>query len=544
LDPRDPELQRYASAATGQGNLGRLGCRSAGSLGQMSDERSGEAAPPGEDSWQPPDVSEQMRVRMAKAERLREAGVEPYPVGYPRTNTIAEVRLKYPDLPPDTATSEQVGVAGRVMLYRTGGKLCFATIRDGTGEIQVMISRDRVGDAALAAWKSDVDLGDHIGITGEVITSRSGELSVLAESFAITAKSLRPLPDKHAGLSDPQSRVRMRYVDLIVNPEARRLAELRASVTRAIREELHREGFIEAETPMLQTLHGGANARPFVTHINAYDMQLYLRIALELYLKRLMVGGLEKVYEIGRNFRNEGVDATHNPEFTMLEAYQAYGDYSSIGALTRNLIVGAAQAGLGSTIVRRPDGSEHDIGGEWQSVSVHDAVSAALGEKITPDTGEDQLRGLARQAGVAVEPSWNAGQVLLELYEHLVEARTVLPTFYRDFPVEVAPLTRAHREDPRLAEKWDLVAFGTEIGTGYSELVDPLEQRARLTAQSLLVAGGDAEAMQLDEDFLRALEYGMPPSGGMGMGLDRVLIMLTGASIRDTILFPIVRPSS
>ncbi|HEX9518648.1 MAG TPA: bifunctional lysylphosphatidylglycerol synthetase/lysine--tRNA ligase LysX [Streptosporangiaceae bacterium] len=510
----------------------------------MSDERSGEAAPPGEDSWQPPDVSEQMRVRMAKAERLREAGVEPYPVGYPRTNTIAAVRQKYPDLPPDTATSEQVGVAGRVMLYRTGGKLCFATIRDGTGEIQVMISRDRVGDAALAAWKSDVDLGDHIGVTGEVITSRSGELSVLAESFAITAKSLRPLPDKHAGLSDPQSRVRMRYVDLIVNPEARRLAELRASVTRAIREELHREGFIEAETPMLQTLYGGANARPFVTHINAYDMQLYLRIALELYLKRLMVGGLEKVYEIGRNFRNEGVDATHNPEFTMLEAYEAYGDYSSIGALTRNLIISAAQAGLGSTIVRRPDGSEHDIGGEWPSVSVHDAVSAALGEKITPDTGEDQLRGLARQAGVAVEPSWNAGQVLLELYEHLVEARTVLPTFYRDFPVEVAPLTRAHREDPRLAEKWDLVAFGTEIGTGYSELVDPLEQRARLTAQSLLAAGGDAEAMQLDEDFLRALEYGMPPSGGMGMGIDRVLIMLTGASIRDTILFPIVRPSS
>jgi len=510
----------------------------------MSDERSGEAAPPGEDSWQPPDVSEQMRVRLAKAERLREAGVEPYPVGYPRTTTIAAVRQKYPDLPPDTATGEQVGVTGRVMLSRTGGKLCFATIRDGTGEIQVMISRDRVGDAALAAWKSDVDLGDHIGVTGEVITSRSGELSVLAESFAITAKSLRPLPDKHAGLSDPQSRVRMRYVDLIVNPEARRLAELRASVTRAIREELHREGFIEAETPMLQTLHGGANARPFVTHINAYDMRLYLRIALELYLKRLMVGGLEKVYEIGRNFRNEGVDATHNPEFTMLEAYEAYGDYSSIGALTRNLITSAAQAGLGSTIVRRPDGSEHDIGGEWPSVSVHDAVSAALGEKITPDTGEDQLRGLAAQAGVAVEPSWNAGQVLLELYEHLVEARTVLPTFYRDFPVEVAPLTRAHREDPRLAEKWDLVAFGTEIGTGYSELVDPLEQRARLTAQSLLAAGGDAEAMQLDEDFLRALEYGMPPSGGMGMGIDRVLIMLTGASIRDTILFPIVRPSS
>ncbi len=496
-----------------------------------------------EDSWQPADLSEQMRVRIAKVERLRAAGVEPYPVSYPRTHAIAEVREQHQDLPPDTATGDEVGVTGRIMLYRTGGKLCFATIKDGSGEIQVMISRDRIGEDGLAAWKSDVDLGDHVGVTGEVITSRSGELSVLADSFAITAKSLRPLPDKHAGLTDPQSRVRMRYVDLIVNPEARRLAELRAAVTRAIREELHSQGFIEAETPMLQTLYGGANARPFVTHINAYDIPLYLRIALELYLKRLMVGGLEKVYELGRNFRNEGADATHNPEFTMLEAYEAYGDYTTIGALTRSLIVSAARAGLGGTVVRRPDGEEHDIGGEWPSVSVHDAVSAALGEKVTPDTGEDQLRRLADRAGIAMDPSWNAGQVLLEIYEHLVEAKTVLPTFYRDFPVEVSPLTRAHREDPRLAEKWDLVAFGTEIGTGYSELVDPVEQRARFTAQSLLAAGGDAEAMQLDEDFLRALEYGMPPAGGMGMGIDRVLIMLTGASIRETILFPIVRPS-
>jgi lysyl-tRNA synthetase, class II len=488
------------------------------------------------------DLSEQERVRLAKLERLRAAGIDPYPVGYPRTDTIAEVRARHDELPPDTATGERVGITGRVMLYRTGGKLCFATIKDGTGEIQVMISRDRTGADALAAWKSDVDLGDHIGVTGEVITSRSGELSVLADSFAITAKSLRPLPDKHAGLTDPESRVRLRYVDLIVNPQARRFAELRAAVTRAIREELHDQGFLEAETPMLQSLHGGANARPFVTHINAYDLELYLRIALELYLKRLVVGGIEKVYELGRNFRNEGADATHNPEFTMLEAYEAYGDYTTIGTLTRSLILRAAQEGVGGTVVRRKDGSEYDIGGEWRWVGVHEAVSLALGEEVTPDTGADQLRKLAGQADIPVEPSWNAGQVLLELYEHLVEARTVEPTFYRDFPVEVSPLTRAHRSDPRVAERWDLVAFGAEIGTGYSELVDPIEQRARLTAQSLLAAGGDLDAMQLDEDFLRALEYAMPPSGGMGMGLDRVLIMLTGASIRDTILFPIVRP--
>ena len=481
-------------------------------------------------------------MRLDKLDRIRAAGGDPYPVGFPRTATIAEIRAKYPDLELDTKTGQRVGVTGRVMLSRVGGKLCFATIRDGTGDIQVMISLDRVGEQALAAWKRDVDLGDHVGVEGEVITSRSGELSVLADSYAITAKALRPLPDKHAGLSDPEARVRQRYVDLIVNPDARRMAELRAAVTRSLREELHARGFLEAETPVLQVLHGGANARPFITHINAYNIDLYLRIALELYLKRLVVGGIEKVYEIGRIFRNEGADATHNPEFTMLEAYEAYGDYHTIGTLTRELIQAAARAGLGSTVVRRPDGSEHDIGGDWPWVGVHEAISAALGEEVTPDTSEDELRALSARAGVHQEPKWNRGQVVLELYEHLVEARTVTPTFYRDFPVEVSPLTRQHRSDPRLAERWDLVAFGAEIGTGYSELVDPLVQRERLTAQSLLAAGGDPEAMQLDEDFLRALEYGMPPSGGMGMGTDRLLIMLTGATIRETILFPLVRP--
>jgi lysyl-tRNA synthetase class 2 len=490
----------------------------------------------------PADLPEQMRVRLDKLNGMRASGVDPYPVGFPRTATIAEVRATHPDLGPDTATGERVGVTGRVMLSRPGGKLCFATIRDGTGDIQVMISLDRVGEQALAAWKRDVDLGDHVGVEGEVITSRSGELSVLADSFAITAKALRPLPDKHAGLNDPQARVRQRYVDLIVNPAARRMAEMRASLTRALREELHARGYLEVETPVLQVLHGGANARPFVTHSNAYDIELYLRIALELYLKRLVVGGIEKVYEIGRIFRNEGADATHNPEFTMLEAYEAYGDYNTIGTLTWELIQAAARASLGGTIVRRPDGSQHDIGGDWRQVTVHDAVSGALGEEVTPDTSEEKLRHLSEQAGIHQDPKWNRGQVLLELYEHLVEARTVAPTFYRDFPVEVSPLTRQHRCDPRLAERWDLVAFGAEIGTGYSELVDPVQQRARLTAQSLLAAGGDPEAMQLDEDFLRALEYGMPPSGGMGMGTDRLMIMLTGASIRETVLFPLVRP--
>jgi lysyl-tRNA synthetase, class II len=490
----------------------------------------------------PADLPEQMQVRLAKLDRMRAAGVDPYPVGFPRTATIAEVRAAHPDLEPDTATGARVGVTGRVILSRNSGKLCFATLRDGTGDIQAMISLNRAGEDALAAWKRDVDLGDHVGVEGEVISSRSGELSVLADSFAITAKALRPLPEKRAGLTDPEARVRQRYVDLIINPAARRMAEMRAAITRSLREELHARGYLEAETPVLQVLHGGANARPFVTSSNAYDIELYLRIALELYLKRLVVGGIEKVYEIGRIFRNEGADATHNPEFTMLEAYEAYGNYETIGTLTKELIQAAAQAALGGTVLRRQDGSEHDIGGEWPSVTVHDSVSDALGEEVTPDTGEQTLRQLAEKADIHLEPKWNRGQVLLEMYEHLVEARTVEPTFYRDFPVETAPLTREHRTDPRLAEKWDLVAFGAEIATGYSELVNPVTERARLTAQSLLAAGGDPEAMQLDEDFLRALEYGMPPSGGMGMGIDRMMIMFTGASIRETILFPLVRP--
>ena len=470
------------------------------------------------------------------------SGIDPYPVGYPRTATVAALREKYRDLPADTATGEVVGVAGRVMLSRIGGKLCFATLRDATGDIQVMISLARVGEAALAFWKRDVDLGDHVGVTGEVITSRSGELSVLADSFAITAKSLRPLPEKHKGLTDPEARVRQRYLDLIVNPSSRRLAEMRSVVTQTVRSGLLARGFLEVETPVLTGLHGGANARPFITRGNAYDSQLYLRIALELYLKRLVVGGLEAVFEIGRVFRNEGVDTTHNPEFTMLEAYQAYGDYNTMAELTQSLVEEAAVAAFGSTVITRADGSEWDIGGAWRSVTVHEAISAAAGEQITPSTEAAALRALCEKLDVPLQPSWNRGQIVLEMYERLVEEQTVEPTFYRDFPVEVSPLTRQHRSDPRLAERWDLVAFGTELGTAYSELVDPVVQRERLTAQSLLAAGGDPEAMQLDEDYLHALEHAMPPAGGMGMGIDRLMIMLTGENIRETILFPFVRP--
>jgi lysyl-tRNA synthetase class 2 len=478
---------------------------------------------------------------MEKRARLIESGVDPYPVGFPRTDTAGELRARFGDLPLDTFTGERAAVAGRVLLSRIGGKLCFATLRDGSGDIQVMISLAGVGEDALAAWKRDVDLGDHVGVVGEVITSRAGELSVLADSWTLTAKSLRPLPDKHAGLTDPEARVRQRYLDLLVNPESRRIAEMRSAVVQSVRSALVSRGFIEVETPVLTAMHGGANARPFITHYNTYNVQVYLRIALELYLKRLVVGGIEKVFEIGRNFRNEGADATHNPEFTMLEAYETYGDYNTIGEMTQSLVQGAAVAAFGSTVIRRSDGNEYDIGGTWKSMTVHEAISGALGEEVTVDTPEPRLRALCDKADVPLQPSWNAGQVVLEMYERLVEKQTVEPTFYRDFPVEVSPLTRQHRTEPRLAERWDLVAFGAEIGTGYSELVDPVVQRERLTAQSLLASGGDPEAMELDEDFLRALEYAMPPTGGMGMGIDRLMIMLTGESIRETFLFPFVR---
>jgi len=487
-------------------------------------------------------MPQQIRVRLGKRERLLESGAEPYPAGFERTATAAGLRAAYRDLPPDVSAGEVVSVAGRVMLSRTGGKLCFARLRDGTGDIQVMISRAGVGEGRLTAWKRDVDLGDHVGVTGEVVTSRSGELSVLASSWTLTAKSLRPLPEKFRGLTDAESRVRQRYVDLIVNPGARRSAELRAVVMHSIRSQLNEHGFLEVETPVLTPRHGGANARPFLTHFNAYDSRVYLRIALELYLKRLVVGGIERVYEIGRIFRNEGADTAHSPEFTMLEAYQAYGDYNTIGELTRELVQGAAVAAFGSTVIRRADGSGYDLGGDWPKVTVYDAISAVAGEEVTAGTAEAGLRKLCERLDVPVAPGWNRGQIVLEMYERLVEKRTVQPTFYRDFPVEVSPLVRQHRSDPRLAERWDLVVSGAELGTGYSELVDPVVQRARLTAQSLLKAGGDPEAMELDEDFLRALEYGMPPTGGMGMGIDRLLMTFTGESIRETLLFPFVRP--
>jgi lysyl-tRNA synthetase, class II len=488
------------------------------------------------------ELPEQMRVRREKLDRLRESGVDPYPVTFPRTATIAEIREKHAGLEPGTETGEKVGVTGRVMLVRNGGKLCFATIRDGSGDLQVMLSLAKVGQEQLDFWKREVDLGDHIGVEGEVITSRRGELSIMADRFAITSKCLRPLPEKHAGLTDPEARVRQRYVDLIVNDEARKMARIRSATVRAVRDFWHEEGYLEVETPMLQPIHGGAAARPFQTHINAYDMDLYLRIAIELYLKRLVVGGIEKVFEINRNFRNEGADSTHNPEFTMLEAYGTYLDYNDMADLTQRMYQKAVVAALDTTVVVH-DGVEIDLGlPEWPRITLYGSVSDALGEEVTPHTPIEAVRKLADARDITWDPKWGQGRLVQEIFEELIEHTLVQPTFVMDYPVETSPLTRQHREEPLLTEKWDLIGFGTELGTAYSELVDPVEQRRRLTEQSLLAAGGDPEAMQLDEDFLRALEYAMPPTGGMGAGIDRMIMAFTGKGIRETILFPLVKP--
>ncbi|MFF9165598.1 MULTISPECIES: bifunctional lysylphosphatidylglycerol synthetase/lysine--tRNA ligase LysX [unclassified Streptomyces] len=475
-------------------------------------------------------LPEQVRIRHRTLDRLRTAGTDPYPVGVPaRTHPLAEVR-----------EGEDVTVAGRIMLMRDFGGIVFVVLRDWSGDHQLALTRTGTGTAALARFRADTDIGDHITATGRAGTSDKGEATVFVTSWQLTGKCLRPLPDKRRGLADPETKVRLRYLDLVTSPAARDVVRARSTAVQALRQGLLERGFLEVETPMLQQIHGGANARPFTTHINAYDLDLYLRIAPELYLKRLCVGGMEKVFEMGRTFRNEGVSYKHNPEFTMLEAYQAYADYDVMLDLVRELIQGAATAAFGSPVARK-DGREYDISGLWPVKTVHGAISEALGEEIDAGTELAWLHLLCDRAGVPYTQDDGRGDVVLEMYERLVEERTQLPTFYKDFPTDVSPLTRQHRTDPRLAERWDLVAFGTELGTAYSELTDPVEQRRRLTEQSLLAAGGDPEAMELDEDFLDALEYAMPPTGGLGIGVDRLVMFLTGLTIRETLPFPLVR---
>ncbi|MDA2991529.1 MAG: bifunctional lysylphosphatidylglycerol synthetase/lysine--tRNA ligase LysX, partial [Actinomycetota bacterium] len=494
------------------------------------------AEPPAEQSDEDR-LPEQVRVRMAKLTALREQGVDPYPVGREPSHTIAAA------LTADDGTP--VTVSGRVLRTRDYGGVTFATLRDWSGDVQLLLDKSEI-DCSAADFAT-VDLGDLVEATGHMGVSKNGTRSVLVHSWRLLGKCLRPLPDKWKGLTDPEARVRARYVDLAINPVARGLIRARSDILHSIRQTLFDKGFLEVETPILQQIHGGANARPFQTHINAYDLDLYLRIAPELYLKRLCVGGVERVFELGRAFRNEGVDFSHNPEFTLLEAYQAHADYLVWVDGCRELIQNAATAANGSAVVMRPaatgEGLEPvDISGKWAVKTVHDAVSEALGEPIDPDTDLTTLRRLCDGAGIPYLTHWDAGAVVLELYERLVEERTEAPTFYIDFPTSVAPLTRPHRSRRGVAERWDLVAWGVELGTSYSELTDPVEQRRRLQQQSMLAAGGDPEAMELDEDFLQAMEYAMPPTGGLGVGVDRVVMLITGRSIRETLPFPLAKP--
>ena len=485
------------------------------------------------------DLPEQIAVRMAKRERLNEAS-DAYPVSVPVTTTIDAVRAENPGLEADVATGKIVGIAGRIVFLRNTGKLCFATLQAGSGErIQAMLSLDKVGEERLQEWKDLVDLGDHVFVSGEVITSKRGELSILADEWLMAAKTIRPLPNLHNDLGE-EFRVRHRYIDLIVRDRAREVVKIRSKVMQSLRRTFEEEAFLEVETPMLQTIHGGASARPFKTHSNAFDTELFLRIAPELFLKRAVVGGIDRVFEINRNFRNEGADRTHSPEFAMLEAYQAYGDYNSIADLTQKLIQNAAMDVFGTHQVVLEDGTINDLGGNWPRISMYESLSEAAGVTITPQTPMAELKKLASSVGIEIEHPL-AGKYVEELWEHFVKGDLVNPTFVIDFPVDTSPLTRDHRSKSGVVEKWDLYIRGYEQATGYSELVDPVIQRARFVEQVTLAASGDPEAMKLDEDFLKALEFGMPPSGGMGMGIDRLLMSLTGLGIRETIMFPLVK---
>jgi lysyl-tRNA synthetase class 2 len=491
------------------------------------------------------DIFEQKAVRLAKRAKLIEqresAAGGAYPVSLPVTTTISALRAEYGELEAGAETGVTAGVAGRIVFSRNTGKLCFASLQAGDGSrIQAMVSLANVGDESLAAWKELVDLGDHVFVSGEVISSRRGELSIMVTEWQIAAKAILPLPNLHSELNE-ETRVRQRYLDLIVRDQARETARARSTVMKSLRQTFEDDAFLEVETPMLQVQPGGAAARPFVTHSNAFDTELYMRIAPELYLKRAVVGGIDRVFEINRNFRNEGADSTHSPEFAMLEAYEAYSDYNGIADLTQKLIQNAALAVHGTTLVTHADGSQYDLGGEWARISMYPSLSEAAGIEITPETTQDELEAIAEKSGVEVPPHATHGKLVEELWEHFVGDHLTAPTFVMDFPVDTSPLVREHRTIPGVVEKWDLYVNGYEQATGYSELVDPVIQRERFEDQARLAADGDDEAMVLDEDVLAAMEQGMPPTSGNGMGIDRLLMSLTGLGIRETILFPLVK---
>lgn len=509
-----------------------------------------EAVDPSNKEFGPLAHPEQVQMRVAKRAMMLEAGIAPYPVHLDVTDTIEAVRAKYDGkLEAGEETEDMVGIAGRVLFLRNAGGLCFVQLSAGDGtKIQGMISKKEIGADSLKQFKQLVDLGDHLYLKGRVIASKTGELSVFATEWAIASKALQPLPALHKDLNE-DTRTRKPYIGMIADENIRNMVRNRSKAVASLRHTFDDHDFLEVETPMLQTLHGGAAARPFTTHMNAFDLDLYLRIAPELFLKRCLVGGIDRVFEINRDFRNEGVDATHAPEFTMVEAYQAYGTYDSIGQLVKELVQKTAMDVYGSHKVTLLDGTEYDFGGEWKTISMYDSLSEALGEEIVPNGGPEHpgtsvehLGAIADKLGVERDDVENHGKLVEHLWEHFYEDKLYEPTFVRDFPVETSPLVKGHRTKPGVVEKWDLYVRGFELATGYSELNDPIVQRERFVAQAKDALAGDEEACDIDEDFLEALGVGMPPAGGMGMGIDRLLIALTGATIRETITFPLVKP--
>jgi lysyl-tRNA synthetase class 2 len=488
-------------------------------------------------------ANEERALRLKKLDDLRAQGIDPYPVKFTRDATAAELHEKYDSLDAGAETDVRVSVAGRVLLLRRQGKLIFATMRDASGTVQLFVSRGVVGDDAFDRFEV-LDLGDWVGVTGTVMKTKKGELSVKVETFELLAKALRPLPDKWHGLSDLDTRYRQRYADLISNESARRVFEIRFATLHAIRDFLKRRGFVEVETPVLHTIPGGAAARPFETHHNALDMELYLRIALELHLKRLIVAGIEKVFEIGRVFRNEGLSTRHNPEFTMLELYEAFADYYDMMAITEELVADAAMHAIGTTVVEW-EGHRLELAPPWERRTMIDLIKEHAGVDVHPSQSVETLREICDRFEIPYEPSHGPGKLILEIYEKTTEPNIVGPTFVCDYPREVSPLARVHRNDETLTERFEAVVCGRELGNAFSELNDPVDQMRRFEAQARLKQLGDVEAHGVDVDYVRALEYGMPPTGGLGIGVDRLVMLLAGVtSIREVILFPHLRPEA
>lgn len=486
-------------------------------------------------------LNDERATRLAKRAALFEAGQNPYPEHSELEDYVADIETKYAELADGEDTEDVVKIAGRVVAKRGQGKIMFIVVRDATAEIQLFC---RINDMDEAAWSTlkALDLGDILGVTGVVVRTQRGQLSVAPKSATLLAKAVRPLPEKFHGLSDKETRYRQRYVDLIANDDVRETFRKRSQILSTFRRFMESDGYMEVETPILQTIQGGATAKPFITHFNALDQECYLRIATELHLKRCIVGGFERVFEIGRIFRNEGMDLTHNPEFTTMEAYRAFSDLEGMKALAQGVIKAANKA-IGNPEVIEYQGQTIDLSGEWASRPMTDIVSDVLGKQVTIDTPVEELAAAAREKGLEIKPEWTAGKIIAEIYDELGEDTIVNPTFVCDYPIEVSPLAKRFEDDPRLTHRFELVIAGHEYANAFSELNDPVDQAERFAAQMAEKAGGDDEAMEYDEDYVRALEYGMPPAGGIGIGIDRVVMLLTNqASIRDVLLFPHMKP--